>query len=240
MQLPVPTTRTEGLSDGVFAIAMTLLVLDLRVPSHRAGTLLAGLLAQWPAYIAFLASFLYISVVWTNHHATFREIDDVDRVVTSANLGILLGTVLLPFPTAVLTAAFRSGSRADEQTAVVLYAAVAASMSAAWLVLFLFLDRRSADASRATRSASWKAQARRPIRGTAGYALGALAGVTLLPVLGLVAFVLVPVYYAATSEGVRGSKPRARRRSSRGDRGRTSSPRRSRTPGSRSGPRPGR
>ena len=199
---PVPTSRTEGLSDGVFAIAMTLLVLDLRVPSHRAGTLLAGLLAQWPAYLAFLASFSYIAVVWTNHHATFRQIDAVDRVVTSANLGILLGTVLLPFPTAVLTDAFRSGSRVDEQTALVLYAAAAASMSAAWLVLFLFLDRRSAAASPATPSPSWKAQARRPIIGATGYALGAFAGVTLLPALGLIAFVLVPVYYAATSEGL--------------------------------------
>ncbi|MCW2994487.1 MAG: hypothetical protein JWQ18_1982 [Conexibacter sp.] len=208
------TNRTEGLSDGVFAIAMTLLVLDLRVPSHQAGTLLASLLAQWPAYIAFLASFSYIAVVWTNHHATFRQIDAVDRVVSSANLGILLGTVLLPFPTAVLTDAFRSGSRVDEQTALVLYAAVAASMSAAWLVLFLFLERRSAVTSRATASASWKAQARRPIFGTAGYALGALAGVTLLPVVGLIAFVLVPLYYAATSEGLRAER-RHRRSSAR-------------------------
>jgi uncharacterized membrane protein len=194
----------------VFAIAMTLLVLDLRVPSHQAGGLFAGLVAQWPAYIAFLASFSYISVVWTNHHATFRQIDAVDRVVTSANLGILLGTVLLPFPTAVLTDAFRTGSRADEQTALVLYASAAASMSAAWLVLFLFLDRRSAVGSHAAMPTSWEAQLRRPILGATGYALGALAGVTVLPVLGLIAFFLVPLYYAATSEGLRADQYRRR------------------------------
>jgi Endosomal/lysosomal potassium channel TMEM175 len=113
-------TRIEALSDGVFAIAMTVLVLDLRAPSHREGMLLRGLVAQWPAYVSFLASFLYIGVIRTNHHATFRQIVSAGRSVTWANLGVLCGTVLLPFPTAVLADAFRAGSSADEQTAAIL------------------------------------------------------------------------------------------------------------------------
>lgn len=124
------TTRIAALSDGVFAIAMTVLVLDLRAPSHRDGMLLRGLVAQWPAYVGFLASFLYIGVI-TNHHATFRLIASADRSVTWANLAILCGTVLLPFPTAVLADAFRAGSRADQQTAAILYAALAVLMSMA-------------------------------------------------------------------------------------------------------------
>jgi hypothetical protein len=112
--------RTAALSDGVFAIAMTLLVLDLRTPPHSDGRLLRALVEQWPAYVSFLASFLYIGVIWINHHATFRQIRSTDRSVMWANLGILCGTVLLPFPTAVITDAFRQGSHVDEQTAAIL------------------------------------------------------------------------------------------------------------------------
>jgi hypothetical protein len=79
---------------------MTVLVLDLRAPSSHHAALLASLVDQWPAYVSFLASFLYIAVIWTNHDATFRWIASTDRSLTWANLGILCGTVLLPFPTA--------------------------------------------------------------------------------------------------------------------------------------------
>jgi hypothetical protein len=106
-------------SDGVFAIARTVLMLDLRAPSHRQERLLNARIEQWPAYVAFLASFLFVGVTWTNHHATFREIESTDRSVTWANLGILCGTVLLAFPTAVLADAFRDATGADEQTAAI-------------------------------------------------------------------------------------------------------------------------
>jgi uncharacterized membrane protein len=58
------THRVEAFSDGVFAIAITLLVLDLRLPEHEPGGLLSGLIQQWPGYFAYLTSFLYIGVVW--------------------------------------------------------------------------------------------------------------------------------------------------------------------------------
>jgi uncharacterized membrane protein len=196
-------TRAEALSDGVFAIAMTLLVLDLRTPTHRQGMLMRALLEQWPAYVGFLASFLYIGVIWTNHHATFRQIASMDRDVTWANLGILCGTVLLPFPTAVLADAFRGGSRADEQSAAILYAALAVFMSMAWLVLFFLLHRRSYPIPDDRSLASWRAQMRRPIVGSLGYALGAVLGLAVVPTTSLAVFVLVPIYYALTSEGLR-------------------------------------
>jgi uncharacterized membrane protein len=201
------TARTEGLSDGVFAIAMTVLVLDLRAPSSRRGTLLDGLVEQWPAYVSFLASFLYIAVIWTNHHATFRSIASTDRGVTWANLAILCGTVLLPFPTAVLADAFRDGGRADQQTAAILYAALAVLMSAAWLAFSFLLHRRSYRLPTDGSLASWRAQMRRPILGSLGYACGALLGVLLVPTASLLVFVLIPLYYALTSEGLRDARP---------------------------------
>ena len=201
--------RTEALSDAVFAIAMTLLVLDLRAPPHQVGRLLHGLLAQWPAYVSFCGSFLFIAVIWTNHRATFRQVDVVDRGVAWANLGILLGAVLLPFPTAVLAQAFRSGNHVDERTAVVLYAATAILMTTAWLVLFTVLHRRSRTIVGSVSLATWKTQMRRPIFGSLGYALGAGLGAVVHPIIGLIAFALVPIYYALTSEGLRASRPEA-------------------------------
>ena len=201
------TPRAETLSDAVFAIAMTLLVLDLRTPAHDNGMLLRGLIEQWPAYVGFLASFLYIGVIWTNHHATFRQIASTDRDVMWANLGILCGTVLLPFPTAVLAAAFRSGSQADEQTAAILYATLAVLMSMSWLVLFFLLHRRSYPIPTDGSLASWRAQMRRPILGSVGYACGALLGLAVVPTASLAVFVLIPAYYALTSEGLQSTHP---------------------------------
>lgn len=68
------TSRVEAFSDAVFAIVITLLVLDLRPPAVAPGQLLAGLLAQWPMYLAFVTSFLYIGVVWLNHHVVVRPL----------------------------------------------------------------------------------------------------------------------------------------------------------------------
>jgi uncharacterized membrane protein len=194
------TIRTEALSDGVFAIAMTLLVLDLRVPGHEAGSLSVGLLRQWPGYVSFLASFLYIAVIWTNHHAAFRRIVSIDRVLNWANMGVLLGAVLLPFPTAVLADAFRAGSTEDERTAVVLYAALAVFMSATWIVFFWVLHRRSSTMN-SRDPISWKAQVQRPVIGIVCYVVGAGLGAVIHPAVGLVVL-LIPVYYAATSEGL--------------------------------------
>ena len=87
---------------------MTVLVLDLRAPSHRAETLLNALAAQWPVYSQLPRLVPLYHIIWTNHHAAFRQIAPADRGVTGADLGILCGTVLLPFPTAVLADAFRA------------------------------------------------------------------------------------------------------------------------------------
>ena len=72
------TARVEAFSDGVFAIAITLLVLDLKAPPESA-SLLAGLLAQWPVYVAYLISFLFILIMWVNHHRMFEHIARVDN-----------------------------------------------------------------------------------------------------------------------------------------------------------------
>jgi uncharacterized membrane protein len=202
------TGRTEAFSDGVLAIAITLLVLNLVVPSHRPGHLRSGLSQLWPAYVSFLASFLYIAVIWLNHHAAFRRIRAVDRALNWANMGLLLGAVVLPFPTAVLSDAFRSGNRADEQTAVALYAGVAMLMSATWLVFFHALHRRHHLGIETVDPRLWRTERHRAIPGVVGYALAGAIGVLTLPTIGLVLFVTLSVFYALTSEGFDPARPK--------------------------------
>jgi uncharacterized membrane protein len=199
------TVRTEALSDGVLAIAMTLLILDLRPPNHAPGALLHELLRQWPAYVSFLASFLYIAVIWANHHAAFQRITTIDRSLGWANTAIMLGAVMLPFPTSVLAGAFRDGNRADEHAAIVLYAGTAVMMSASWMALFWLLHRRNPRTDPAI-GMSWRAQAQRPLIGIAGYLMGISLSLLVHPALGLT-ILAIPIYYAVTSEGLRHRSP---------------------------------
>ncbi len=124
----------------MLAIAITLLVLDLH-PGAVAGRVSHDLLHAWPSYLAYIGSFLYIGVVWVNHHALFRRIARVDTGLLWCNLALLLASSVLPFPTAQLAFATGEGTPGDQESALVLYAVVASGMGAAWLITFTYLHR---------------------------------------------------------------------------------------------------
>ena len=92
------TSRVEAFSDGVFAVAITLLVLQFTVPEVASGRLLATVLSQWPQLVTYIASFLTVGVVWVNHHTIFRNLRAVDRTIQFINLVLLMMVVLLPYP----------------------------------------------------------------------------------------------------------------------------------------------
>jgi uncharacterized membrane protein len=100
------TGRIEAFSDGVFAIAITLLVLELKVPhlpeDAGRGALAAALLRQWPSYLAFVTSFFTILIMWANHHAIFNLVHKTDAEFLFANGFLLLLVTVVPFPTALL------------------------------------------------------------------------------------------------------------------------------------------
>jgi TMEM175 potassium channel family protein len=105
-------------SDAVFAITITLLVLEIRPPAAYTN-LLHGLIALWPSYLAYAVTFLFIGQVWANHHVMFDHIRAADRVVLLLNTLLLMVVAFLPFATSVLAGALRSGQ--GQRTAVVLY-----------------------------------------------------------------------------------------------------------------------
>ena len=98
------TGRIEAFSDGVFAVAITLLALDLKVPHDMADgrSLGRALLAQWPSYLAFVTSFATIGIMWINHHRLFTHIRRTDNTLLVLNGLLLLGVTFVPFPTAVV------------------------------------------------------------------------------------------------------------------------------------------
>jgi uncharacterized membrane protein len=196
------STRVEAFSDGVFAIAITLLVLDLKAPA-RYGLVRHDLLVQWPTYLAYLASFGYIGVIWVNHHNLFTRIARVSGGLLWRNLALLLAMSVLPFPTAVVGSAFQHGSFDDRRTAIVLYALVGAAAALTWLVLFHFLSRAPYLLQDEAHAAFFAAERRRAVFGIALYALSALAALWH-PVAGLVIVCILPVFYGLTSTGWRG------------------------------------
>lgn len=133
--------RVEAFSDGVFAIAITLLVLDLIVPGHeeaRESGLAAALGAEWPSYFAYLVSFLVIGIIWINHHTMFTLVNQVDRRVLFVNLLLLLTISVIPFPTRLL-AEYLLDSDADVAAAV--YSATMFLMGIAFASLWLAITR---------------------------------------------------------------------------------------------------
>jgi uncharacterized membrane protein len=101
-----PTTRLEAFSDGVFAIAITLLVLEIRLPPaseiEHAGGLSAALLALWPSYAGYVVSFVTVGIMWANHHELIRLVSRADQGLIVWNLLLLMAISFTPFPTAVM------------------------------------------------------------------------------------------------------------------------------------------
>ncbi len=155
------TARLEAFSDGVFAIAITLLVLEVRVPGGN-GTLAHKLADAWPGYIGYAISFVTIGIMWANHHSVFRLIARTTHGLIVGNLLLLLTVAFLPFPTTVLAEHLRHGG-ADQRTAAVFYSGtfilIAIGFQVLWQVASrgnrLILPGREAAADQISRSYRW-------------------------------------------------------------------------------------
>ena len=102
------TGRLETFADGVMAIAITLLILEVRVPGHEPGRLAHALLDEWPSFAAFVTSFLTIGVIWVNHHRMFKLIERTTYSFLMLNVMFLMVVSFLPFPTALVASAIKA------------------------------------------------------------------------------------------------------------------------------------
>jgi uncharacterized membrane protein len=188
-------------SDAVFAITITLLVLEIRSPTDDTN-LLHGLVALWPSYLAYAVTFLFIGQVWANHHVMFDHIRAADRVVLFLNTLLLMVVAFLPFATSVLAGALRSGH--GQRTAVVFYSiafdVTALTFNAVWQYARHGLLREGLDSAGAT------AISRRFQLALAWLASGAVLG-AMLPVVGLAVIAAFNAFYWLP---IRGESPHPR------------------------------
>jgi uncharacterized membrane protein len=196
------TGRLVAFSDAVFAITITLLVLEIRPPTDFSN-LLHGLLALWPSYLAYAVTFLFIGQVWANHHVMFDHIRAADRVVLLLNTLLLMAVAFLPFATSVLAGALRSGH--GQRTAVFFYG-VAFDVTALTFNAVWQYARHHQLLNDALDPAGATAIGERFQLALAWLTIGALLG-ALLPVLGVIVIAAFNAFYWLP---IRGESPRPR------------------------------
>jgi uncharacterized membrane protein len=132
--------RLEAFSDGVFAVAITLLVLEITVPGGE--HLWHDLKQEWPSFAAFFVSFWVIGIIWVNHHGVLDHLKRADRGVLYLNHFVLMTVVFIPFSTALIAEHLKSG--ADEEVAAVVYSLAFLAMGLAFGVLWTYITRHRA------------------------------------------------------------------------------------------------
>jgi uncharacterized membrane protein len=135
------TSRLEMFSDGVFAIAITLLVIEIPIPEfgHGVEAMRETLAHEWPAYLSYVIGFLAIGSVWMNHHHVFKYISGTNQPFLGVNVLFLMTIAFIPWVTAVLAESLRSGPEAE--FAVIVYLSVLVTM--AWAFNAIWFTARA-------------------------------------------------------------------------------------------------
>jgi len=188
-------SRLEAFSDGVFAVAITLLALDLTVAGPTGDVpLIDQLHGKWPAFLAFLISFFMIGIIWVNHHVLVRSITKVDRTLLFLNLMLLLFVVLIPFATAT-EADYFPGNDGSARLAMVLYAGVFLGMSVSFSAIFEWTLHGQRVYQPLPPERHWRARARF-VGGGLVYVVAIIVA-TFSAVAAFVLIALTAVYYIA-------------------------------------------
>jgi TMEM175 potassium channel family protein len=185
------TARLLALSDGVFAIALTLLVLEVPIPKHSMH-LASDLTHQWPFYAAYAVSFLTIAIAWINHHSLMAGVAQVDRGLVELNLALLFFVAAVPWPTGVLALYLQDGGQGA--AASVTYGLVMTLLASSFTALWVRLARAEVLSHPELRR-TVRRRLRRSIAGPVAYGTGTLISLASVPV----AFALygfVPVFFA--------------------------------------------
>ena len=185
--------RAEAFSDGVFAIAITLLVLSLRLQATPGcTTLTCQLLDAWPQYFAYVVSFLTIGIMWMNHHTILAHVSRVDRPLLVLNLLLLMGVVVVPFPTSLVAQHLRD---ADGTAATVTYGLVMIAISLGFAGIWLYVVTHAPSLGAAVPQGALRQSVPGFTLGGAVYVAGTLIAAFWSPVVALVIFGLLAVYY---------------------------------------------
>ena len=189
--------RLEAFSDGVLAIVITLLILEIKVPVGEDGTLGSALARQWPQYAAFLVSFFIVGIIWLNHHATINLLRRTDHKLQVLNLILLLPVTVLPWPTALLAEYTHEGTAGDRRVAVLVYGVASSAMALSFNLLWRYLLRHPELHKPQVTAELLAVPNRRYNAGLAAYPVATVLGLVSVPVflalmLGLALLYLLP------------------------------------------------
>ena len=202
------TGRIEAFSDGVFAIAITLLVIEIAVPHLEEGrTLLGELVEQWPSYFGYMISFLQIGVIWANHHNRFRFIVRSDHVLLFLNILFLMCVAFIPFPTALLAEYLRGTERA---TVGAVYAGTLAVTAVLFTLLWLYAAANYRLVDRNLDPSLLRAMTRRYVVGTIAYLLAFLLALVNVGA-SLVMIIILALIFVLPEPGERRTTPKRTR-----------------------------
>jgi uncharacterized membrane protein len=208
------TGRLEAFSDGVFAIAVTLLVLDLAVPASASKHLLRSIAELWPSYLAYVASFSTIGATWLGHNAITEYLERVNTVFVRLNLLLLLVVSFLPFPTRLF--ADYIGQDSNERVAATIYGLTFLLASTLLLVLWRYalhagLVRPDAE------DEEIQLLTQRLTPGLGGYVALIIAGI-FVPIIAVIGYLVIAFFYIIPIPQRRWNRLAARhwRRRSRG------------------------
>ena len=198
--------RLEAFSDGVLAVAITLLVLDLHVSPEGRGSLAHQIVADWPSYAAYVVSFFIIGVIWVNHRALMLLVARVDRFLLFLNLVLLMFVTTIPFTTSTLAAYLRAGG-ADERLAAVLYGVSMEGMAICFTLMLRHMVRRPL-LHHPVDEATGRRAVRRFGLGTVVYPLIVLVGLFSAPVM-LLLYAALTAFYVTEQTPILGPARRA-------------------------------
>jgi uncharacterized membrane protein len=185
------TDRLEALSDGVYAIAITLLVLDIVVPASADGDLLGAVARLWPSYLAYVVSFSTIGASWLGHNAITEYLDRANATFVRLNLLLLLLIAFLPFPTRLF--ADYIGKNQPERVASTIYGvSLLLSSTLLWVLWRYALHARLVRPDAADEDIQFLTQRLTP--GLAGYLILIVAGL-FVPVIAVAGYLAIALYY---------------------------------------------
>jgi len=186
------TARLETFSDGIFAIAATLLILDVNLSGN--GSVAHQLVQAWPSYAAYGISFATLGIVWVNHHTVFTQIARIDRTFLFINVLFLMVVAFTPFPTRVLADNLRDQSKAAAFFYGLTYTSMAICYGALWF--YAAHGRRLLAPTADERLVSGISRSFRP--GTLIYAVATLSSL-VSAILAVVLYALIALFYVVES-----------------------------------------